>query len=589
VYCKRTKAPFVNTILILLLIAGLEGCSERRPETVERLGVMPIENLTSDVQLNWRSRAGAAVVGYDLAGAKNIFASPVDSVSAAQSMHASRLLEGYFFERNGRIVIRANVENLAKTKVVESIELEGAEPAGFLPLVNELAKRLRPDARMFGTSNENAFRFYGEAMAAKQPRDVEQALEGATQADPGFAAAYVDEVTVLAETGDRERARQIARAGEAARLDGMDRDNLEFAAATANGDGAEQMKALERLAVASPADANVFTKLAGMRYARREFQGAAEEYRAAARLDPDDPQIWNELGYALAWAKDLNGAREALSQYRKLAPEDANALDSEGEVSYMLGDFKSADEYFQRAAEKNPSEFVKAAEARLTMGDVKGADALFAKRFGAGARGHNGGADYQMAQWEYLSGKRNEGMARMEKLAQKGSGDLQALALDQLSIWKLDSGESKAAVELANEAAMRAQSPQARGVSALCQQIASGSTGSGSKMTDAAALLFANKLREAIPLLQAVYRDTSPAADGQVRTLLAWTYVQTGAIDQAAPLLDIYPLPLSSGDPLIASVILERYRYARGKVQAKVQPIVQPIVQRRHDPASTTK
>ncbi len=94
------------------------------------------------------------------------------------------------------------------------------------------------------------------------------------------------------------------------------------------------------------------------------------EYRVATQLDPEAPQTWNELGYALAWAKDLSGAREALGQYQRLAPENVNALDSQGEVSYMLGDFKAAAEYFEKAAARNPAELLKAAEARLMAGDL---------------------------------------------------------------------------------------------------------------------------------------------------------------------------------------------------------------------------
>ena len=81
---------------------------------------MAIENLTSDAQLNWPSRAADAVVVYDLAGAQNIFARQVDSISAAQSMRVSRVLEGYFFERNGRIGIRATLEDLGRARAVES-------------------------------------------------------------------------------------------------------------------------------------------------------------------------------------------------------------------------------------------------------------------------------------------------------------------------------------------------------------------------------------------------------------------------------------------------------------------------------------
>ncbi len=351
---------------------------------------MPIENLTSSAQLDWRSRAAAAVVVYDLAGAKNIFAKQVDSLSAAQSMQASRLLEGYFFERNGRIGIRATLEDVRRTKTLGSFDIDGAASAGFLPLANELARRLSSDARMFGTSNENAFRFYGEALVARDAPDVERALQQATAADPGFTDGYVDEAKMLADSGQRERVRQIVQAGERARLDPIERANLEYVAAAASGDATGRMKALESLTVATPANANILTELGEMRFARREFQQAAMEYRAAAHLDPDEPRTWNELGYALAWAKDLSGAREALAQYQKVAPGDANVLDSEGEVSYFRGDFKSAADYFEKAAARNPSELLKAAEARMMTGDLQGADALFLKHLGPAVNAHRG-------------------------------------------------------------------------------------------------------------------------------------------------------------------------------------------------------
>lgn len=560
-FCKRTNPPFFTTILFIL-VSTLYGCVRRQATGVERLAVMPIENLSFDAQLDWRSRAAAAVVVYDLAGAKDIFAREVDSLSAAQSMQASRLLEGYFFERNGRIGIHATLEDLGKTRTVESFEMDGPASAGFLPLANELARRLTPGARMFGTSNENAFRFYGEALAAKDSQAVERALEAATGVDPGFTAGYLEQARVLTETGDRERARQVVQAGQRARLDPIERANLEYVAAAASGDSTGRLKALESLSEASPANANILTQLGQMRFARREFQRAAMEYRAAARLDPDDPRTWNQLGYALAWAKDLKGAREALAEYQRLAPDDANVLDSQGEVSYMLGDFKAAGDYFERAAAKNPSELVKAAEARLMMGDRQAADALFAKHFGPGPSGQ-----IQMAQWDFLSGRGQAGMARLEKLAPELNGDLQSLVFSQLAIWNLEIGNRTTAADLANQAVANAQGPFARDLSAACRYFASGvQPSSRTTLTDAYALLFAKKFREALPLLQAIYGATSPSADGQVRTLLAWAYVETGTVGQAAPLLDTYPLLLSSGDALFASVVFPRYLLLRSVV-----------------------
>ena len=565
-FCKRTKS-LVFTTTLLIVSAGWDGCARRPAAGVERLGVMPIENLSSDAQWDWRSRAASAVVVYDLAGAKDIFARQVDSVPAAQSMQASRLLQGYFFERNGRIGIRATLEDLGRTKTLESFELEGAASAGFLPLANELARRLSSSARTFSTSNEKAFRFYGEALAARDSKDVEQALEAAVQADPGFSAGYVDEAKVLEETGDRERARQVIQVGAGTRPDAIERANLEYVAATASGDGAGRMSALEQLTSATPANPSIFKELGEMRFARRQFQQAAMEYRVAAHLDPDEPGTWNELGYALAWAKDLSGAREALAEYQKLAPGDANVLDSEGEVSYMRGDFKSAGEYFEKAAAKNPAEFVKGAEARLMVGDLPGADALFLKRLGPEANANSAGAEYQVAQWELQTGRRRAGVARMEKLSQETTGDLQSLALSQLAVWKLETGDGKAAADLAKQAVAGAQSPVVRKMSAIAAVIAAGgATSSGSKLADAYALLSVKKYREALPLLQAAYAETNPSVDGEIRTLLALAYVETGAVDKAAGLVESTPLVLSFGEPQFTAPILPLYLFVRSAV-----------------------
>ncbi|MGP0076035.1 MAG: tetratricopeptide repeat protein [Bryobacteraceae bacterium] len=543
----------------MILIAIVAACARTQDRAVERLGLMPIENLSSDARLEWPSRAAVAVVAYDLAGSKQIFARPVDSLTAAQSMQASRLLEGYFFERNGRIGIRATLEDLAKTKAVESFEIDGAASAGFLPLANELARRLSSDARTFSTSNENAFRFYGEALSAKDSKGAEQALQQATGADPGFAAGYMEEAELLVRTGDRAGARRVAEAGGRARLDPIDRANLEYVASTASDDLTDRMKALELLTAATPANANTFRELGELQYARRQFRRAATEYRVAASLDPENPQIWNQLGYTLAFAKDLKGAREALAQYQRLAPGDANALDSQGEVSYMLGDFKSASEYFERAAARNPAESLKAAEARLMLGDLHGADALYTKYGGA-----------YLGQWEYLTGRRKAGVAWVEKQAQTGRlpGDSDAFALSQLSLWKLEAGDRKAAADLATQAANVAmQSPRMRILSLTYGFVAADTAGeSNSKIANAYRLLFAKKFQEALPWLQAVYGETNPSADGQVRTLLAWAYVETGEVGKAVSLTETYPLPLSFDEPLFGALVFPRFLYVRGAV-----------------------
>ena len=108
---------------------------------------------------------------------------------------------------------------------------------GFLPLANELARRLSSEARRFGTGNENAFRFYGEALAATGCGSRERAIEAAEAADPGFAWIYRDQARLLAGTGARDRALQVIQAGRAReRLDSIDRADLQYVAAAVSGD-----------------------------------------------------------------------------------------------------------------------------------------------------------------------------------------------------------------------------------------------------------------------------------------------------------------------------------------------------------------
>jgi hypothetical protein len=69
-----------------------------------------------------------------------------------------------------------------------------------------------------------------------------------------------------------------------------------------------------------------------------------------------------------------------------------------------------------------------------------------------------------------------------------------------------------------------------------------------------------------LPLFEKIYLQTTPTFDGQVRTLLAWAYVQNGRPADANKLVGLYPIPLSSGDALFASLVFPRFLFLRGTV-----------------------
>jgi tetratricopeptide (TPR) repeat protein len=543
---------------------------------VERLAVLPLENLSTDPTLDWAGPAVTAALVYDLASAPNLSAQSVGSMGDAESKRASHILEGYFVARNGRVEIRATLIDPRKTITVASIALNGPLAAGPLPLANQLAKRLSGAARPFSTSNAGAFREYGIALSTLDRAGALRGFESAVASDPNFTAASLASARLLLESGDRDGTRKILATALSTRPDPIDQARLEYVAATAAGDTAARLKTLETLARLTPADPQVPREAAELQVLQRKFQDAVRNYEAVTRLDPEDAQAWNQLGYGYALAQNLPGARRALERYRRLLPpEEVNPLDSLGEVSFYLGDFSGAERYFLQAHEKNPREFsggelIKAAQARLMLGDLPAADASYQRYLALLQHSQGALAGYQQAQWEFLTGRRKAAIARLEKLAPTLGGDAQALALCQLSIWKLETGDTKAAAELAGQAVSNAQTPRLRNLSAVCRFLAAMPiTASGSPVADVYALLFQRKFKEAVPALEALYRETNPSADAQVRTLLAWAYVETGRQSEAQQLLARSPIPLSSGEPLFADLIFPRYLYLRGAVLEK--------------------
>jgi hypothetical protein len=99
----------------------------------------------------------------------------------------------------------------------------------------------------------------------------------------------------------------------------------------------------------------------------------------------------------------------------------------------------------------------------------------------------------------------------------------------------------------------------------MCLAVAEGSN-SGSPLANAIGLMLARKPAEALPLFEKIYRETNPTSDAMVRTLLAWAYVENGRAADAKKLVELYPIPLSSGDALFASLIFPHFLFLRGMV-----------------------
>jgi Flp pilus assembly protein TadD len=374
-----------------------------------------------------------------------------------------------------------------------------------LDAMNSVAKSLDPAAQAFSTSNSGAVAAWGR-------HDYEQAV----MLDPDFGAAWVAWMQTLADQGNATGAIEVARrALERPSLrNALDRAQIEVASATLRQDSSGRSKALTTLTRLEPADTSVIDALAQNELNARHFANAIEQYRKLLLLDPANSAAMNTLGYAEAYTGDVDAARKALEEYGRQPDQKLNSLDSIGEAYFMNGRFADAEKFFLQAYQADQTflggaELNKAAYARWLGGDLTGADAIMQQQLSRQASLHDPLVTWREAVWEYATGRREQAMV---KLASAPAASKE-VAERQMAVWR-------GAVKVT------------RDLSALKQ----------------------------------LYERTPPTADSQVRTFYASALVAAGKEEEARPLLALWPMPDSGGDPLLQSLVYPMFLEARRAV-----------------------
>lgn len=216
-----------------------------------------------------------------------------------------------------------------------------------------LTTNSREAARLFETGDADARAFRWQA--------AERELTGAVRADPGFAMARAALADLLRRLGRAAEAdAEAVRADSLARLlpPGPERWTVQLRltqAAARFAAGRDSLLALLAQAEPhSPFVANLRALAAGERRDR-----AAEEaaWREVLRLDPNDANAWNQLGYLAARSGRYAEARADLQRYAFLAPDLANPHDSLGEILTWTGDYEQAEQELLQALRLQPDFF----------------------------------------------------------------------------------------------------------------------------------------------------------------------------------------------------------------------------------------
>jgi tetratricopeptide (TPR) repeat protein len=592
----------------------LAACSRQPPAPrVERIAILRFENLGAGVSGDWMGRALSEVITAELAGAPGIYAIPSDrmhgldrvlgprpvsapGISAERSLAlasgAARLGYGEYSIRAGRLSARLTIEDPRTGKMTQVVSAgPGGRPAAddVFAVASELARQISSRAAPYGTHSVPALKAY---VAAKESAAAVQNLEQAIAADPDFGPPYRLLAQLKAQRQDRAAAEAVlsqalARAGA---MPSAERARLELEAANLHADSAARIRALTTLVGLEPNDPVLWSSLAESSMNRREYQQAVQSYRKLLEVEPEDATALNQLGYAVAYAGNFDAALDALGRYQALRPAEANPLDSQGDVNLLAGRLRQAENLYLQAAKKDPNfegggDLWKAAMARLMTGDVAGADTLAGQYIQAREAAKDPIAEYRKAEWSWIAGHRKSACQRLETFARGAENgplrEFASRAYSQLAVWSLAMGGPAAAAQLAQKGALLA-GPSSAGAAMVARFLAEPPASSSEWSVRAArlfpnpsensirnfalayALLLGKQFQPASLLLRQLYDGSNAAADPSLPVMLAWTCLETGRANEAAPLLRLNPIPFISGVSLFTPFYFPRIYYLRG-------------------------
>ena len=516
--------------------------------------------------------------------------------TAALGAGATKIVFGDYAIRGGKLAARMTIEEepTGKMTVLDPVV---APPGDIVAAASGLARQISARAKPYATGNPFVVETHVKAFEHLGSPDMAEGLEKAIADDPNFGPSYRQLAQIKIQQKDLPGAEDILARGLARgdAISGTERALLQLEDANLRNDSARRFAALKSLAAADPNNPDAWQELAAASVAGHQYAQAVGAFRKAAAMQPDDANVWNQLAYSAAYAGDAGGAIEAAGHYRQLAPDTANPLDSLGDVNLISGKLAQAQEIFLQNARKFPEffaglDFLKAAMAHLMTGDVSGADAMAEQYFEARAAAKDPTVEYRKAQWAWISGRRKAACQQMAQLMHPSDNPaaraVAVRAASDLAVWDLMLGNRDAGADMARQAAdliKPASALQATMARFLTQPAASASewqarakalapnpeqAAIGSAMF-VDALLLSKEFPDALPVLKNMYDSGNASAGEGLPVLLAWAYVETGHIPEAAELLRTNPSLSDGGLSWSTSLYFPRIFYLRAVVADK--------------------
>jgi tetratricopeptide (TPR) repeat protein len=535
---------------------------------VERVAILPLENLSADADASWIGRAVSSIAAARTLGDPAVRTFEAATLRDAALQHATRTVLGYFATPGGGIAIQGTVRNESERQNVQSFRASGTD---VFALAEAVAARTGAPLHPYTTKSVQAVEALYRGIAAEEPESAVTHIERAIALDPQFGSAHVARIELLVRTGRTPAARELLGRALAARLTALEKARLDVLAAEVAGDSKARLGAIMRVAELQPGDSELWRTLANGQMEIRDFQAALRSFGRVLELNPADEDALNLRAYASTFAGDADGALRALREYRQTLPDSANAIDSQGEISFYFGRYAEASRLFLEAHAKNPAvvggvEPLRAAFAMFMAGDLNAADKLSDEYYAALRQRGDPIVDLRAAVWRFLTGRPTGTLP-----ATPFSHALQAL-------WALNAGDRPTAAALATKTRSGARDPVTANTASLTVLLSQPSATPEAwkervqkavPAPEAAAerdrllgwaLLLDNQPAAAAEVWRRFLTRSSPLVAHEARLILAWALTDAGQMDEARKLVPHGFIPPSNFDPSLSSLAWARAR-----------------------------
>ena len=358
------------------------------------IAVLSFRNMSGDASLNWLGSGLpellttnlSQVKGMDVLSREQVFRAmkrkgqqdapelpPDAALDVARDAGADTCVTGTLMKLGAlKLRVDLHVQDTRTGKILFSDKVESEDINGIFSMVDAITARLAeralpvtqlpastPQSAEVMTSNVEALRHYQAGQDYHNNAECEKAVaeyEEAVRLDPQFAMAYYRMAACYNGVDNKTKFLATTRLVErlSSRLPRVQQLMIQWWKAFRLGDSQGLREAAAELAQETP-------RIALPNLVR--FEGsiwpddpdrAVAQTRQASALDPNDPELYNQLAYAQARMGQEAAALEAWEQFRSYAGANPNVWDTHGDLLFTFGHDDEAVTADRRALEMDP-------------------------------------------------------------------------------------------------------------------------------------------------------------------------------------------------------------------------------------------